>query len=111
MRSFIVLTLKQAYAQLFCDLVDTDLFLISAYSLETDDAVLQGKEGVILAATYIDAGMDLGASLSNENIARENELTVRTLGTEPLRRTVSTVSRATYALLVSEKLQLDKHIT
>ena len=101
MRSFLALY-GNSLSELFRDLVDADLFLILAYSLETDDAVLQRKEGVILATTDIDTGMDLGAPLSDENIARENKLTVRALGTEPLRRTVSTVPRATYALLMSE---------
>ena len=97
--------------KLFGLCVHADLFLILAHSLETHDTVDQSKEGIVLAAAYVDAGMDLGASLSDENIARENELTVRTLRTESLRRTVSTVSRTTYALLVSEQLQFDKHIT
>ena len=97
--------------RLFCFRVNADLFLILAQSLETDDAVDQRKEGVILATTDVGAGMDLGASLPDENIAGENELTVRTLRAKPLRRTVSAVSRTTYALFVSEQLQFDKHIT
>ena len=96
---------------LFCFCVHADLFLILAHSLKTDHAVDQCKQSIILAAAHVDAGMDLGASLSDEDIACENKLTARALGTKPLRRAVSTVSRTTYALLVSEKLQFDKHIT
>ena len=93
----------------FC--VNADLFLILAHSLKTDDAVDQSKEGIILAAADICAGMDFGAPLSNENIARKNELPVRTLGTKTLRRAISPVPRTTNALFVSEQLQFDKHIT
>ena len=97
--------------ELFGLCVHADLFLVLAHSLETHDTVDQCKEGIVLAAAYVDAGMDLGASLSDEDIAGEHKLTVGTLGSESLRRTVSAVSRATYALFVSEQLQFDKHIT
>ena len=91
--------------------VYADLFLILAHSLETNDAVDQSKEGIILAAAHVGTGMDLGAPLSDEDVAGKHELTVRTLCAQPLSSAISAVSRTTYALFMSEKLQFDKHIT
>ncbi len=101
---------KQDTTELFRFFVNADLFLILAESFETNDAVFKSKESIVFTATYVHARMDLRSSLPDENVAREDELTVSALGSEPLRRAVSSVSRTTYALLVSEKLQLDKHI-
>ena len=44
-------------------------------ALELDDAVNQSKQSVILADTNIGAGVDVGASLANQNVAGQNELT------------------------------------
>ena len=65
-----------------------DLFVfINAYtliaavlSLETDDAVDLGVKGIILTDTDVGAGMEMSTALPDENIAREDELTVSALG-------------------------------
>ena len=59
--------------------VDGALLAILALALELDVAVNQSKQGVVAADTDIDARMDVRASLANQNVAREDELTVRAL--------------------------------
>ena len=55
--------------------VDGALLAILALALELDVAVNQSKQGVVAADTDIDARMDVRASLANQNVAREDELT------------------------------------
>ena len=57
--------------------VDGALLAILALALELDVAVNQSKQGVVAADTDIDARMDVRASLANQNVAREDELTAR----------------------------------
>ena len=66
-------------------LINRDAFFITAHALKTDNAVFHGKERIIAAFTHIGAGMDLCATLTNENISSQNELTVRSLRTQTLR--------------------------
>ena len=84
--------------------VNGALTAILALALELDGTVNQSKQGVILADTNIGAGMDVGASLANQNVAGQNELTVCTLCTQALSLRVTAVLGGTAALVVSEKL-------
>jgi len=49
--------------------VNANLFLVLAAALKGDDAVDQGKQGVVTATTHIFTGMNFGAPLTNQNIA------------------------------------------
>ena len=53
-------------------------------ALELDGTVNQGEQGVILADAHVDTGMDVGASLANQNVAGQNGLTVGTLHAQTL---------------------------
>ena len=57
--------------KLLLDGIDRSLLAVSAESLELQDAVAGGKEGVVAALAYVDAGMDLGSSLTDKHVARE----------------------------------------
>ena len=65
-------------------LIDRDLLAVLAEMLETNGAVYESEEGIILALADVGARMDLGSALTNENVAGENELTVSTLRAETL---------------------------
>ena len=53
----------------------------------------------------IDAGMDVGAALANQNVAGQNELTISALGAKTLGLGITAVLGGTNALLVGEELQ------
>ncbi len=55
------------------------LLAILAHALELDLTVNQSKQGVIAANADIVAGMDVSASLANQDVASQDELTVSTL--------------------------------
>ena len=84
--------------------VDGALTTILALALETDGAVNQSEQSVIAADTDIDTGMDMGASLANQNVAGQNELTVSALDAQALSLGVTAVLGGTAALMVREVL-------
>ena len=84
--------------------VNGALTAILALALELDSTVNQSEQGVILADTNVDTGMDVGASLANQDVASQNELTVSTLNAQTLRLGITTVLGRTAALVVSEEL-------
>ena len=59
--------------------VDRALTTILALALELDSTVNQSEQSVIAADTDIDTGMDVSASLANQDVAGQDELTVSTL--------------------------------
>ena len=61
---------------LLIELVDGDLFAVLAVALEADGAVHQGEQGVVLALADVGAGVDLGAALTDEDVAGEDELPI-----------------------------------
>mgnify|MGYP005605567777 CR=1 FL=1 len=84
--------------------VNGALTAILALALELDGTVNQSEQGVIAADADIDAGMDVGASLANQDVAGQNELTVSTLHAQALSLGITTVLGRTAALVVSEEL-------
>ena len=75
--------------------------------LEPDGPVDQCEQGVIAADTDIVAGMDSGASLPDEDVPRQDSLTVGSLDAESLGLAVPTVLGGTDALLMSKELQTE----
>ena len=61
------------------DRIDRRLLAVSAQSLEAENTVAGREKGIVAALADIRAGMNLGSSLTDKHIARENELTVRSL--------------------------------
>src|SRR5699024_1287384 len=93
------------------DLHDGNLLAILAQALELDGAVLQSEQGVVAALADVDAGMDVGAPLANQDVAGQNELTVGTLDAQTLGLGVTAVTGGADALLVGEELKTDfQHI-
>ena len=65
--------------------VDRDLLAVLAQPLKLDAAILQGKQGVVLADAHVDAGMDMGAALTNQDVASQHELTIAAMESRPFR--------------------------
>ena len=84
--------------------VNGALTAILALALELDGTVNQSKQGVVLADANVDTGMDVGASLANQNVASQNELTVSTLDAQALSLGITAVLGGTAAIVVSEEL-------
>ena len=61
----------RVYTQLLLS-VNGALTAILTLALKLDGTVNQGKQGIILADTNVDTGMDVGASLANQNVAGKN---------------------------------------
>ena len=77
---------------------------ILALALALDGTVNQSKQGVILADTNVDTGMDVGASLANQNVTSQHALPVCTLAAQALSLGVTAVLGGTAALVVREEL-------
>ncbi len=87
------------------DVVDAHALSVLAYSLKFHFPVHLGEQGVVAAAADVDAGMDLGSSLANQDVAGQNELTVRSLDAEALGLAVTAVLSGTDAFFMGKKLQ------
>ena len=60
---------------------------------ELDDAVGQGKQGVVLADADVDARMVLGAALTHEDVASNALLTTKDFYTQPFALGLTSVLR------------------
>ena len=93
------------------DRIHAALGLLLALALEADHAVHQGEQGVVAADAAVGAGMNVGAALTVQDVARQDELAVRTLRAEALGLAVAAVVGRTGALLMSEELKIHrKHL-
>jgi hypothetical protein len=64
--------------------VHGNLFPVLSHPLVFDNSVDEGKEGVILAASHVVAGMDLGPVLPEDDIAGSHLLIAELLAAEAL---------------------------
>ena len=70
--------------QLVSNRIDRNLLLILANTLKTYYTVLSGEQGIVRTLTYALTGIDMSASLTNQDVAGQYELTIGTLHTQPL---------------------------
>ena len=82
--------------------INACFFLVFAHSFIPNDAIYESEQGVVFADTYVRAGMNFRTSLTNENVASENCLTVATLHAKSFRFAISTVVRGTGTFFMSE---------
>ena len=75
---------KRMGKRLFRHRIDGNLLLVAAQTLEADNAAHQREQGVVLADAHVLTGMNLGAALTNENVASLRKLTVGTLRAKAL---------------------------
>ncbi len=71
--------------------IDGNLLSVFADPFKPYGSVDKRKERIVFAQTYVVAGLEFGAALSYEDIARKHELTVGTLNAEHFGITVSAV--------------------
>jgi hypothetical protein len=76
------------------------LAVLGALGFENHGAIDQCEQGVILAAANIGAGVELGATLTNQDVASQNFLTTETLNAKALGYGIATVSRTTTSFLM-----------
>ena len=76
------LILKLVLYSFFC--VNANLLFIFAFALKFNYAVDESVESIVFADTYVVADVELSASLSNQDVACQNELTVRSLWSKSL---------------------------
>src|SRR5690606_22615452 len=79
---------------------------LGALVLEADHAVAQGEDGEVLAKAGVVARVELGAALTDQDVACGHGLAVETLHTEALGLAVATVLGAADAFLVCHVLLL-----
>ena len=72
----------------------------TARRTELHDARAEREEGVVLATADIIAGVEVGAPLAHDDLARADDLAAETLDAEPLSVGVPTVPGARCTLLV-----------
>ena len=65
-------------------LLDADLLAVAAHALEAHTAIHQSKQGIVAADAHVLTGMDMGAALTHQNVAGQNELTIGALEAETL---------------------------
>ena len=82
-----------------------------ALALEAHDTIHLGKEGVILADAHVQAGMHLGAPLTNQDVAGQHELAISPLRAQALGLAVAAVTGGAHTFFMGEKLQIElQHI-
>ena len=84
--------------------VNADALLVACNALELDGTVNQSEKGVILADADTGTRTAVGSSLSDNDIASNNGLTVGLLDTESLRIGVTAVLGRTDTYLMSKEL-------
>jgi hypothetical protein len=91
------------------ELVGVNAYTSSAVCdvLELNLALNQCEQGIILTAAYVHTGMDVSASLADDDVAGDYVLTVSSLNTKSLGLAVTTVLGRTYTFFMSKKLQTD----
>src|SRR5688572_1715201 len=72
--------------------IDRHLLTTTIVGLELHDAIHQGEERIILATADVAAGVELGAALTDQNVAGDDVLATEPLDAEALRVRIATVA-------------------
>src|SRR5688572_18506264 len=75
--------------------------VLRAFDLEFDVTSLFCKKGVIFATTYVNTSMELGAALTNDDVACQYQFTAKTLDAQTFGMRIATVSCTTTCFLMS----------
>ena len=81
-------------------LLDSAALAVTANALEMNAAINQSVQGVIAADADALTRMDVGAALTDQNVAGQNKLTVAALDAEALGLGITTVLGRTYAFFM-----------
>lgn len=88
--------------RLFTYRINADLSLISTETFESNSAFCDCKERIVLANLNVQARMEMGASLANDDVARFSDLTCVHFGSQALRIGVAAVLCAGNTFFMSE---------
>jgi hypothetical protein len=81
-------------------LLDSAALAVTANALEMNAAINQSVQGVIAADADALTRMDVGAALTDQDVAGQNKLTVAALDAEALGLGITTVLGRTYAFFM-----------
>ena len=84
---------------------DVDEFAASSAILELHDPRHLGKQGIVLAPTYIEPWVELRATLPNQNGAAIDGLTAVSLDTEKLRIRIAAIAAGALSFFVCHNSQ------
>ena len=90
------------YVLLFINRIYADLSLVFAETFESDSAFCGCKEGIIFTQLYVQARMQMSASLTNNNVARLCKLSCVHLCTKALCVGVTAVACTGSTFMMSE---------
>ena len=85
--------------------VDRDLLAILAQTLEANNAVRLGEQGVVGTLAHVGAGVDVGAALTHQNVASQHELPVSALGAKALGLGITAVLGGAHTFFMGKELQ------
>ena len=83
-------------------LLDRAALAVTAHALEVNAAIDQSEQGVIAADANALTRMDVGAALTDQDVAGQNELTVAALDAEALGLGITAVLGRTYAFFMCQ---------
>ena len=91
-----------SYLLLFINRIYADLSLVLAETFESDSAFCGCKEGIILTQLYVQARMEMSASLANDDVARFCNLSCVHLCTKALCVRITAVACTGSTFMMSE---------
>ena len=86
------------------ELEDADLFAVAADTLKFDLAVDEREEGIVRTDSHVFTRVNVGTALTNQNVARENGLSVRSLDAEALGLGIASVFSGTNTFFMCHSL-------
>ena len=81
-------------------LLDRAALAVAAHALEVNAAIDESKQRVIAADAHALTRMDVGAALTNQDVAGQNKLTVAALYAQTLGLGITAVLGRTYAFFM-----------
>jgi len=94
-----------------CHGINADLLFVFALTFKFDKAINGGKDGIIASQADVVAGVDLGSSLPDYDVAGSNHLTVKLFDSQAFGFAIPTVAGASNPFLVGKQLKIYmKHI-
>ena len=78
---------------------------ILAHSLVSQDSIFQSEQSIVSADSYVQTGMNSGSTLSVEDVAGLDKLSVCSLGTQSLGIGITAVLGGAHSFMVCEELK------
>ena len=92
--------------KLLLDRVYAHTLAVLAHPLEPDGAVRLGEQGIVGADPDVQAGVDMGAALAHQDIAREHKLPVGPLDAQAFGFGIPAVFGGSHSFFMGEQLDV-----